>query len=451
MHTLCTLTDFSYTHKLNGLTAPSGLSLSLGCGECLLITGESGSGKSTLLTCLAGLDSPDNFSGQCTLSCPSDWSGAPAGLVLQNPETQILCATSIEEARFGAENIFGENPEAQQRAEHSLLHTGLSPLPAEHTEALSMGQKYRLVLASVLAMHPALLLLDEPFSQLDRNGQDDLLRILAQLKSEGCGIIVCEHHLNFPTAIFDRQLSLTPKPTAKAQPVPFSRASRQPLASDTPILQLKDIHLTPERSRPLFTGLSLTLNPGDWLRISGKNGAGKSTLLSVITGQNTPDSGELELCGISAPAPWQLPGKATCMMQNPDRQLFEATVRDEILFSARAAKPKRAQAEHRQAVDRLMGKLGITELAERSPLTLSYGQKRLVTLACALIVSPSLLVLDEPATGLDPARWEQAFYCVCEELSPEAALLILTHDQDSLPFWTGQSLTLSKGQLHEHV
>ena len=194
MAALLEIQNFSYTYPGAPGPALSDISLAIHPGECVCVTGHSGCGKTTLLLAVKGLLYQGAYSGTITVGVPgASCNGSTAGMVLQNAESQILCTAVSEEVAFGPENLCVPEEEIGGRVERALEAVGLQEYSGRTVEQLSLGQKQRLAIASVLSMQPQLLLLDEPTSQLDGPGKEKLVRVLAQLKSRGHALLITEH------------------------------------------------------------------------------------------------------------------------------------------------------------------------------------------------------------------------------------------------------------------
>jgi len=181
----------------------SDFSLIVEPGECLTIMGESGCGKSTLLHCVCGLiprSIPAEMTGVIRLfgrpvgEYPRHELVQNIGIVFQNPETQLFCDTVEDELAFGMENICLSREEMGTRIEESLSLTGLEKYRLTSPKNLSGGQKQLVVLAAVLALRPAILLLDEVFSQLDETGRSRLMAHIAALRDSGRTIVLVDHN-----------------------------------------------------------------------------------------------------------------------------------------------------------------------------------------------------------------------------------------------------------------
>jgi len=178
------------------------LSLQLAAGEVVALRGESGAGKSSLLHCACGLipgSIPAQIAGELLLfgRPPVEYTRAErtqlVGMVFQNPEVQLFCGTVELEAAFGLENLCIPRDEMRLRVRECLEAVGLWERRDESPSVLSGGQKQLLALASVLALRPRLLLLDEALSQLDEQAQNRMLGVLRQLKAAGQAMLFVDH------------------------------------------------------------------------------------------------------------------------------------------------------------------------------------------------------------------------------------------------------------------
>ncbi|NJD99183.1 ATP-binding cassette domain-containing protein [Thermococcus sp. LS1] len=189
-------------------------------GELLGILGPSGSGKSTLCLTLNGIiphSIRGDFSGEVivrdpgtgeeynTIETPVAKLSTIVGLVLQNPESQLFSMTVEEEIAFGLENLGLDRNEIMRRLRWALEVSGLKGLESEFPPNLSGGQKQRLAIAAVLAMKPSVLVLDEPTSQLDPVGRNEVLGLVSLLRKEyGITVVLVEHHTDYILRFADR-------------------------------------------------------------------------------------------------------------------------------------------------------------------------------------------------------------------------------------------------------
>ncbi|WP_297516515.1 ATP-binding cassette domain-containing protein [Thermococcus sp.] len=206
------LRDVTFRYPRSKNPALMGVSLKIGDGEFVGILGPSGSGKSTLALTLNGII-PNSirgaFSGEVvvrdpktgrtfkTTETPVSKLSTLVGLVLQNPESQLFNMTVEDEVAFALENLGLPREEIAERVEWALKVVGLEGLEDEFPPNLSGGEKQRLAIASVIAMKPSHLVLDEPTSQLDPKGKREVLRVIEKLNRVGTTVVMVEHDSRF--------------------------------------------------------------------------------------------------------------------------------------------------------------------------------------------------------------------------------------------------------------
>lgn len=453
-----TITNLSYRYPGSSSPALTDVSCAVKAGECICLTGDSGCGKTTLLLAIKGLLRDSSHAAAIKIALPpgDDWS-TPIGLVFQNAETQILCSTVAEEVAFGPENLCTPPEEIALRTRNSLRAVGLSGHETRQVERFSAGQKQRLAIAAVLAMNPALLLLDEPTSQLDGKGKLELCELLTGLKSQGYTIIMAEHDPRPFTGIIDRYLPIaggrTGAATAnlpQAERYEPTSVTAQPASGNdaAAVIDVRDVCLSYPETGVALQQVRLKVRRGERLHLFGSNGAGKSSLLRCLTGLETPDSGRVELAGITNPRPEQLPGKVGMLLQNPARQLFAESVHEEVAFTLRRMGSSRRETE--RGVAEALALCAIGHLAERTPLTLSFGEQHRVALAAVLAPQPGILLLDEPFAGLDfPQRLALLAILAAMPARYGTTVVIASHDELPDPSWADRTLKLSGGQLDE--
>ena len=454
MTALLDIRNYSYTYPGAPAPALNDVSLGVNSGECVCITGHSGCGKTTLLLAVKGLLYQGAASGTITVGVPGSASnGSIAGMVLQNAESQILCTAVSEEVAFGPENLCIPEEEIGGRVERALAAVGLKEYSGRTVEQLSLGQKQRLAIASVLSMQPQLLLLDEPTSQLDGPGKEKLVRVLAQLKSRGHALLITEHDTGPLRNLADRFVAMengavageTGRAPERAVPEAAPSLNR-PSPGSARTIAARNVSLAYTGTGEVLRNLNITVACGELIHLFGSNGAGKSSFLRCITGFLTPQSGEVETAGIAGPRPEQLLGKVGFLFQNPQRQIFEDSVFAEVCFSL-----KRLGCEPEEARQRVMDALrlcGADHLAARSPLTLSFGEQHRVTLASVLAPQPELLLLDEPFAGLDFSQ-RYKILSILSELRARCGttVVIVSHDQLPDPHWADRMLVLENGTI----
>ena len=457
--------DWGWRHAGRKNAALSGVDLDIAPGERVLVLGPSGSGKSTLMGGLAGLlggAEEGEATGTLTVDgvAPADARGR-VGLLMQDPEAQVVLARVGDDVAFGMENLGVAREEIWPRVENSLEAVGLS-VPLDHsTTELSGGQKQRLALASILAMGPGLLLLDEPTANLDPSGVAEVrAAVEAVVERTGATVVVVEHRVDVWASLVDRVIVVADGAIAADGPLDEVLAQQgdalrergiwlpgddvaaevgpapevAPASSEAaPIASVADLTIGYDAAAPVRSGIDLTIERGVSTCIVGANGAGKSTFALTLAGLLPPLEGTVEVETSDGtrgdPHEWsskQLLGRMSMVFQEPEYQFLAATVAEELAIGPRAA--GMSEEEIAPLVDEHLEALGLTALARANPMTLSGGEKRRLSVATALISAPELLILDEPTFGQDRGTWLGLVRLLRAALERGVTLVSITHD-----------------------
>ena len=456
---------WGWRHAGRKNAALSGVDLDIAPGERVLVLGPSGSGKSTLMGGLAGLlggAEEGEATGTLTVDgvAPSEARGR-VGLLMQDPEAQVVLARVGDDVAFGMENLGVACEEIWPRVENSLEAVGLS-VPLDHsTTELSGGQKQRLALASILAMGPGLLLLDEPTANLDPSGVAEVrAAVETVVERTGATVVVVEHRVDVWASLVDRVIVVVDGAIAADGPLREVLAQQgealrergiwlpgddvaaevgpapevAPASSEaTPIARVADLTIGYAADAPVRSGIDLTIERGVSTCIVGANGAGKSTFALTLAGLLPPLEGTVEVETSDGtrgdPHEWsskQLLGRMSMVFQEPEYQFLAATVAEELAIGPRAA--GMSEEEIAPLVDEHLEALGLTKLARANPMTLSGGEKRRLSVATALISAPELLILDEPTFGQDRGTWLGLVRLLRAALERGVTLVSITHD-----------------------
>ena len=456
---------WGWRHAGRKNAALSGVDLDIAPGERVLVLGPSGSGKSTLMGGLAGLlggAEEGEATGTLTVDgvAPAEARGR-VGLLMQDPEAQVVLARVGDDVAFGMENLGVPREEIWPRVEESLGAVGLDA-PLDHsTTELSGGQKQRLALASILAMGPGLLLLDEPTANLDPSGIAEVrAAVEAVVERTGATMVVVEHRVDVWAPLVDRVIVVAdgriaadgplrevleqqgdalrergiwlPGDDVAAEVGPAPEVS--PASSeDSPIARVTDLTIGYDKASPVRSGIDLTLERGVSTCIVGANGAGKSTFALTLAGLLPPIAGTVEVQTSDGtagdPHEWsskQLLGRMSMVFQEPEYQFLASTVAEELAIGPRAV--GMTEEEIAPLVEEHMEALGLTRLARANPMTLSGGEKRRLSVATALISAPELLILDEPTFGQDRGTWLGLVRLLRAALARGVTLVSITHD-----------------------
>ncbi|MBS6324237.1 MAG: ATP-binding cassette domain-containing protein [Actinomyces sp.] len=456
---------WGWRHAGRKNAALSDVDLDIAPGERVLVLGPSGSGKSTLMGGLAGLlggAEEGEATGTLTVDgvAPAEARGR-VGLLMQDPEAQVVLARVGDDVAFGMENLGVAREEIWPRVENSLEAVGLS-VPLDHsTTELSGGQKQRLALASILAMGPGLLLLDEPTANLDPSGVAEVRAAVEKVvERTGATVVVVEHRVDVWASLVDRVIVVADGAIAADGPLDEVLAQQgdamrergiwlpgddvaaevgpapevPPASSEAaPIARVTDLTIGYDAAAPVRSGIDLTIERGVSTCIVGANGAGKSTFALTLAGLLPPLEGAVEVetsDGTAGdPHEWsskQLLGRMSMVFQEPEYQFLAATVAEELAIGPRAA--GMTDEEIAPLVDEHLEALGLTKLARANPMTLSGGEKRRLSVATALISAPELLILDEPTFGQDRGTWLGLVRLLRAALDRGVTLVSITHD-----------------------
>ena len=475
----------SYSFKNVDFTYPEGekkalrnISFTVQQGEFVILCGPSGCGKSTLLRHLKSCLTPHGlFSGEIRyqgtlLSELSQREQAQQiGYVLQSPENQVVTDKVWHELAFGLESLGYDTPTIRRRVAEIAAFFGIENWFYKNVTELSGGQKQLLSLASVMAMQPGVLVLDEPTAQLDPIAAADFLALLGKINRElGTTIILTEHRLEeaFPFAtrvivmnegaiLCDDKpenvgLQLKDKGSGMFLAMPTAmrvwaavetklncpmtvrdgssfltqRVEEEallPLAEkDSPVypedltLECDDLWFRYEKDSPdVVKGFSLKLRKGEFYAILGGNGAGKSTTLKVISGLRSAYRGDV-----------RLQGKLGHLPQNPQTLFVKRTVREDLYEVFRGEKiPKEKQDAE---VARIVELCGLREFLDRHPYDISGGEQQRTALAKVLLTQPDILLLDEPTKGFD-AEFKVTFALILRRLVAQGVTIsMVSHD-----------------------
>lgn len=460
------LEGVSYTYP--GAAEPTlrSVSLEVPAGQCVVVTGPSGCGKTTLSRLVNGLV-PHVYAGEVTgrvlvggaevAAWTPDELGVRVGSVFQNPRSQFVNLDVASEIAFGCENLGLPRAEIVERVEETAAALGIRPLLDRSIEELSGGQKQAVILASALAMRPAVFVLDEPTASLDTASMMRLAEVVAALKAQGKTVIVSEHRLWWLHGVADRVVLMEEGSVAgdwdAASYGALPRAERAALgmrawtvaemeeemaarvevatatsAEGSPApatgaataegLAAEELTVAFRRKPPVLEGLSLAVAPGRVLGIVGRNGAGKTTLLRCLAGLTRERAGSVALDG-RALAARERPGTVHLVMQEPGYQLFADSARAELRLPAAEA-------------DELLAAFGLAACAERHPLSLSGGERQRLAIAAGIAQGARALVLDEPTSGLDRANMERVAAALRRVAAAGAPVALVTHDYEFL-------------------
>ena len=447
-------------------------------GAFALVVGRSGSGKSTLLRCLNGLVphfSGGAFGGQVTVggfdtryASPRDLS-ADVGFVFQDPESQLVAGRVSDEIAFGLEHHGVDRHTMRKRVAETLDLLGIAHLRDRAPHQLSGGERQRVAIAAALALHPRMLVLDEPTSQLDPLAAEDVLAALTRLNEDlGLTIVVAEHRLERLLARADRVLNVQGvdaewrEGTAREIAAVLDPVALPPVTQLGRRLGLASLPLSVKEGRALAASIlppgapwqapqpapgetaiaatsitvqlgervvlhdvSLDLRYGELVALIGRNGSGKTTLLRALTGLEGVSRGTVMIDGVSAGARNRNPAGRLIgyLPQQASSLFFRERLIEELRFTIQARKSCDDSAH-------LIERFNLGGLVNNHPLDLSGGERERAALATVMAGGPRILLLDEPTRGMDPWGKSELAQLLGELQRDGVAIVLATHDME---------------------
>lgn len=453
--------SFSYNDEAN----LENIDLKIEKGEVILLCGESGCGKTTLTRFLNGLI-PNFFDGKregkvylnddSISEMPIYEIAEHMGSVFQNPKTQFFNVDTTSELVFGCENLGIDEDEIKKRLDLVVNEFNLENLLDKNIFKLSGGEKQKIACASVSAVYPEVLVLDEPSSNLDSQSSWHLEEIIKKWKDQGKTVIIAEHKLFFLPNVVDRVIYLKDGRVSNQWSIEeFKGLDHRDLglrqlnlenlsikrndyySEDNEFFKLKDFDFKYGRKQALKIE-DIEIPKNEIIAIIGKNGAGKSTFANCLCGLKRSCKGELVYDGRSFNRKDRL--KNTYMvMQDVNHQLFSESVIDEVLLSM--------DGEDIDFAEDILSNLNLIHLKDAHPMALSGGEKQRVAIASAIASGKEILIFDEPTSGLDLKNMMK----VCENLrylqSIGVSSFIITHDYELIMETCSHIIHMEDGRI----
>ncbi len=466
------------------------VSFEIGEGDFVLVAGATASGKSTLIRAMNGLVphfSGGEFSGRVlvggrdTLRFPPRQLADKVAFVPQDPGASFVVDKVEDELAYAMENLGTEPALMRRRVEEALDLMAIEPLRGRSVRTLSGGERQRVAIAAALTAGPRLLLLDEPTSQLDPQGAEDVLAALQRLVHDlGMTVVLAEHRLERVAGFADaalgcsaggavaigtpggvlRDLGAGPPVTrlgrmAGWEPAPLTvrearrRAPR--LQEPSPLIrsaggeerQEGDVLIAAQglsagyEDASALRSVDLELRVGEVVALLGRNGAGKSTLLRCLAGLHPPLEGSV-LFRDRPPAPGR--DVALCP-QTPELVLFEESAEAEVGATLRWSGSAAADPAA------LLEEVGLGDLGASHPRDLSAGQRLLLAVAAVAATGAPVLLLDEPTRGLDPAAKDRLVSFLRSAASAGRGVMFATHDVELVAELGARVVMLAGGEV----
>lgn len=485
-----------------------GVDLRIRRGDFTAVIGGNGSGKTTLCKAFNGLV-PHFWSGEFegrvdvdgidTLDATVAALSHRVGYVYQDFGNQLVRPSVRDDVAFGPVN-FGL-ADHRERSEAAMRLLGIDHLAKRYVWELSGGQQHLTALAGVLAMDPAVIVVDEPVAELDPARAEETYRMLKRVNEErGTTIVVIEHHAEF-IARYARSVVLMsdgrvrwhlpvrealarraelavhgiPAPQIIAAAAELTPGAPVPLTVAEAAQCIRDAGLAPGPRPPqpeapapgpviarltgvthgykdvrgkvstVLDAVDLAFREGERIALVGSNGAGKSTLLRLLTGLNVPRKGTVEVDGTDTRTvkPARLADRVCYLYQHPEQMFLNDSVRQEIaMFPEQRRRPDAAAV-----VDDVLERLRLTDFADRDGRTLSGGQQRRTTLGIGLAMAPALLLLDEPTASLDTATRNDVIAMLAALAERIRCVVVATHDMQLVAEWATRVLVLGEARV----
>ena len=471
--------------------------------------GASGAGKSTLAKCLNRIVpefEDGDFRGVIRIAGETFdhlrvCEVAPrVGMVFQDFEAQLFSTNVAHEVAFAMEQVGMDRAEMDRRIIPALEAVGLRGFEKRDPMSLSGGEKQRLAIASVLALRPSVIVLDEPTTDLDPEGRAEVFELIARLRAQGLSLIVIEHESEelrgadriivlregeiatdgAPSEVFARtellrECGVRPPGLGNAlellgidvQPKSVEHAYEAIVLAYPRLASTRDGAAAPASlaasSGPAFIGIEgvsfsysggprvldsidLRVEAGEFLAIVGQNGSGKTTLAKHIVGLLQPAAGRVTIEGKDRAQmrPAESAREVAYVFQNPDHQIFAATVEDEVAFGPRNF--GLADDEIRRRCDEALEAVGLQSQRQSDPFLLSKGERQRLAVASVLVLRPRMLILDEPTTGLDHREQLRMMALVRDLNRAGIAIVIITHTPWLVAEYARRVVLLRKGR-----
>ncbi|MBS7630672.1 ATP-binding cassette domain-containing protein [Candidatus Bathyarchaeota archaeon] len=508
-------------YRYPGISEPAlkGLNLEIEEGEFILLTGPSGCGKTTFCRCLNGLIPHfynGDLRGEVTINGlsirenPINRLATNVGLIFQNPDNQIFALTVEKDVAFGLENLGVEKNEMLKHIDWALDRTGLQEMRQRATYELSGGQKQRLAVASILAMKPKIIVLDEPTSFLDPMGAEKIFNVLLALnKEDKITIILIEHRIDLAARYVNRVILFNdgriiddgpPEKVFSAEEsrlagvgipkiiqlgkrlrrmgvnledlpldaLTFTEKLKEKLVNkkisllvetntkvnrimedsgNRPIIKVCDISYSYPNGVEAIKNISLNISKGEFIAIMGENGAGKTTLVKHFNGLLRPQTGKIFIDGIDSAT------MSVAALARKVGLVFQNP--DDQLFSENVEEEIQFALKNfgfsREIIEKrvnwALNLLDIERYRKSSPFVLSGGERKRVALASVLAWDPDVLVLDEPTIGQDYAQKERLRHFLLQLRSQGKTTVIVTHDVEFVVDSKPRILLMSQGHI----
>ncbi len=443
----------------------SQLSLHIKTGETVLMMGPSGCGKSTLAYCLAGLypEYAGELKGDIWIEGEALASLGPArraravSILFQNPDNQFCMDRVDHEVLFALENInFQGN--LQARAKELLELVGLADVASSPIYTLSGGMKQKLALCTALATEAKLLILDEPFANLDSKACASLANLLQKMNEQGMTLLIVDHRLDWWKGFLSRVIlmensgnlderSILPKALEQYREIFEKRGlfldagwlgERKPpvVSQEAPFIAEAERLTLLHNKKPFLKELSFQIKKGSVTALVGSCGSGKTTLLRALAGIGAYRG---RLCTTE---------RTGLVFQNPRFQFLTLSVEEEVFTTLRIEKPKAEAEKLQKETEQLLEEFGLLKWRKQSPYALSQGQQRRLALLAMLAGNRTLMLLDEPTYAQDERSTRFILDLLERKIAEGLTVVMATHDLELAKACANEIWLLEDDGLH---
>lgn len=518
MESIVKMADVAYSYPNTEKKTLNQIDIEAPKGKFTVIMGKTGAGKTTTVLCLNGiipqlnegsLSGKIEVAGLDTSKYRIQTLAKYVGVVMQDTSTQVFGSTVEEDVAFGPRNYLVPRQEIFRRIQESLRRVRLEGYEKRQTSQLSGGEKQRLAIAGILAMQPKIIVLDEPTSELDPLGREEIYTTINDLnKEQDTTILAVEHSsqevcekaeqlivindgrtvwAGNPREFFrDEHLvtenGIKPLPVAtvgwlliraglieqkqvplnvdqayelvsallNGRPIRYRRpepAGTQTSAQNEEIIRIENLSHVYDNGKKALESVNLSIKRGEFVAIIGQNGAGKTTLVKHLIQILLPTTGSVWINGenIKTKNSIELTKVIGYVFQDPDNQIFSNTVYKELEFGLKNIDID--EEERKRRIEQALALTGLTGKEEEHPFSLGKGERQMIAVASILVMQPDILVIDEPTTGQDWAGINRMMSLVETLNQNGTTIVMITHDMDVVAKYATRTIVMTGGSV----